>query len=246
MKNTNIKIILSATIFLSVVCFVGTAIAAGASLYVSPASLTKTVGNAFSVSVGVNASGSKVCAVEGTLVFNNLSCQSITVSGDVMVQSSPTCSNPHFLIGIPSCTTSNKTLLTVSVKAGNAGTTSIGFSGVDIIGEGVSVGSASIGGNYTINAVPKPTPTPTPKSTPTPTPIPETTTPEVTTPGTTTPETTTPVEAEQTAGLAEASVTKFLLASLGDILFSPTAILLIILLVLAALYFVGRKFYRKK
>ena len=155
-KNIKTKIILSAIIFLSVVGFIGIADAIGASLYVSPASLTKIAGNTFSVSVGFNASGSKVCAVEGTLVFSNLSCQSITVAGDVMAQSSPTCSNSHFLIGIPSCTILDKILLTVSVRAGNAGAASIGATGVDIIGEGVSVGSASINGNYTINAIATP------------------------------------------------------------------------------------------
>jgi len=162
MKNTKTKIILSAIIFLSVVGFVGTADATGASLYVSPASLTKTAGNVFSASVGFNALGSKVCAIEGTLVFNNLSCQSITVADGVMTQFSPTCSNPYFLIGIPSCTTSDKVLLTVSIKAGTAGIASISATGVDIMGEGASVGSASVSGNYTINAVPAPTSTPTP------------------------------------------------------------------------------------
>jgi len=152
MKNTKTKIILSAIICLSVVGFVGTINAAGASLYVSPATLTKTAGNTFSVSVGFSASGSKVCAVEGTLVFNNLTCQSITVASDVMAQSSPTCSNPYFLIGIPNCTTLDKTLITVSVKAGNAGTASINATGVDIIGEGASISTAFVGGNYTIIA----------------------------------------------------------------------------------------------
>ena len=120
MKNNKIKIILSVIIFLLVVGFVTIVNAAGSSLNIFPASLTKTVGNIFNVSMGVNASGNKICAVEGTLVFDNLSCQSITVADGVMAQSSPTCSNPHFLIGIPRCTTSDKTLLIVSVKAGKS------------------------------------------------------------------------------------------------------------------------------
>jgi len=167
MKNTKIKIVLSTIICLSVVGFVGTVNAAGASLYVSPATLTKTAGNIFSASVGLNASGSKVCVVEGTLVFNNISCQSITVANDVMAQSAPTCLNPYFLIGIPNCATSDKTLLTVSIKAGSAGTASVSATSVDIIGEGVSVGSTSTSGNYTINAVLAPAPTPAPTPTPT-------------------------------------------------------------------------------
>ena len=131
------------------------------SLYVSPATLTKTAGESFTASVGFNASGSKVCAVEGTLVFNGLTCQSITVASDVMAQSTPTCANPSFLIGIPNCTTSDKALLTLSVRAGNAGTATISMTGVDIIGEGASLGSASTSGSYTINAVVIPPPVPT-------------------------------------------------------------------------------------
>jgi hypothetical protein len=251
MKNTKIKIILSAIICLSVVGFVGKVNAAGPSLYVSPATLTKTAGSTFSVSAGINASGSKVCAVEGTLVFNNLSCQSITLASDVMAQSSPTCSNPYFLIGIPNCTTSDKTLLTLSVRAGSAGTASINATGVDIIGEGASVGSASTSGNYTINAVLTSTPT----ITPTPTPAPKTTltpktTQQITTPTPTpTPtkevapeETTTPAETEQTAGLMEAVRAKSFLASLGNTLFSPTAIWIMILIVILG---VGYTLYSK-
>ena len=165
MKNIKTKIILSAIVLLSVVGFVGTVDAA--SLYVSPATASNTVGSVISASVGLNTAGSKVCAVEGTLVFNGLTCQSITVSGDVMVQASPTCSNPKFLLGIPNCTTSNMALLTVLVKAGSAGSASISVAGVDVIGEGSSVGSASANGSYTISAVPVVTPvvTPTPKVT---------------------------------------------------------------------------------
>ncbi|MBU4338440.1 hypothetical protein KKB43_00210 [Patescibacteria group bacterium] len=199
MKNTKIKIILSAIIFLSVAGFAGTAAAAGSSVYVSPASLTKTVGDIFNVSVGVSTSGSKVCAVEGTLVFNNLSCQSITVDGNVTPQSVPTCSNPYFLIGVPSCSTADKVLFAVSAKAGSTGAASISFTGIDIIGEGVSVGTASVSGNYTINAILTatltPAPTATPKTASTATPTPKTT-PKPTVLPTSTP---TPVSSEQPA-----------------------------------------------
>jgi hypothetical protein len=160
MKNIKTKIILSVIIFLAVAGIAGTASAAGASLYVSPASVAKTAGNIFSASVGFTAANNKVCAVEGTLVFSNLTCQSITVADGVMAQSSPTCSNPHFLIGVPNCTTSDKALLTISVKAGSAGNASISIAGVDIIGEGSSVGSTSTKGSYTINAISKPATTP--------------------------------------------------------------------------------------
>ena len=243
MKNTKTKIILSAIIFLSVAGFAGIVLAAGPFLYVSPASLTKTVGSTFGTSIGVNASGSKVCAVEGTLVFKNLSCQNITIASGATPQSSPTCSNPHFLIGVPSCTTADKVLFTVLVKAGNAGTASISLTGVDIIGEGVSVGSASISGNYTINAVPKPTPTPTPTPTTTPTTTPETITPQQEE-ATSTP--VTPITPE--ANVAQAS----LLTAMMNILSFGTgkawlAIIVIILIILALviLFFIGKKSRKK-
>lgn len=172
MKNIKIKSVLLAIVFLSVMSFAGTVDAAGASVYVSPANLTKTPGDVFNVSVGFNASGNKVCAVEGTLNFKNLSCQSITVTSGVMAQATPTCSNSYFMIGIPNCSTVDKALLTVSVKAGSAGIASISTTGVDVIGEGMSAGSGSIAGNYTIDAVVAPvlvvTPTPTPIVAPTP------------------------------------------------------------------------------
>lgn len=256
MKNTKTKIILSAIIFLLVAGFTGIVFAASPSLYVSPASLTKTVGNTFGVSIGVNASGSKVCAVEGTIVFNNLSCQSITVASDATPQSSPTCSSPHFLIGVPGCTTAGKVLFTVSVKAGSTGAASISFTGVDIIGEGVSLGSTSVSGNYTINAVPKPTPTPistptstpasTPTPTPTPTPIPENITPQQ--------EETTPTPPIIAAASAAEVVKTSLLASIANILsfgtgktwISIITILIVSLVLISVVTYSVRKIRRNK
>lgn len=153
MKNIRTKIILLTIIFLSIISVTNIAYAKESSLYVSPTDLTKTTGDTFNVSVGFNASGNKVCAVEGTLNFDNLSCQSITVVNGVMTQSTPTCSNPYFLIGIPNCTTLDKVFLTISVRTGSSETASINFTEVDLIGEGLSVGSGSIAGNYTISSV---------------------------------------------------------------------------------------------
>lgn len=175
MKKNKIKILISVFALTAVFSVVGIAEAAG-GVYVSPASATKNIGNSFDISVGVSETASKVYAVEGTLVFDKLTCKAITVADGVTTQTSPTCVNPYFLLGIPSGTTAGKVLFTVSVSAGSAGQAAISFTGVDIIGEGVSIGSASTDGNYTINAIPKPTPIPSP------TPTPKTTTPEVTTP----------------------------------------------------------------
>lgn len=251
MKNTKIKIILSIITFLLIVGFVGIAAAANSSLYVSPVSLTKTVGDTFSVSIGVNASGNKVCAVEGTFVFNNLFCQSITVAGDVTPQSLPTCLNPYFLIGIPNCTTVDKTLFTVSTKTENAGVATISFTGIDIIGEGVSVGSASISGIYTINAVSTPTPT----LTPTPTSVPKTIpTPTPTQTPTQTQETITSKTEQQLTGTSAEIPTvespNFLLATVGSFITLGTGNnvigIIILFLICLIIYFAYSYFIKKK
>ena len=238
MKNTKTKIVLSAIIFLSIAGFVGTVAATGPSLYVSPASLIKTVGNILDVSVGVNASGNKVCAVEGKLVFNNLSCQSITMAGDVNPQSSPTCSNPYFLIGMPNCVTTDKVLFTVSTKAENAGIASINPTNVDIIGEGVSVGSASIGGNYTINAVPKQTPTPTPIPTPASTP-----TPKITTPAPEKQSTEIPAEvpAVESQNFLLAAISNFITLGTGNNILGIIVLLAIALIIYFAYFYFAKK-----
>ena len=155
MKSVKIIILSVAISFLFISGIVGTVFGAGASLYVTPSNTTKVSGDAFNVEVGVNVSGNKVCAVEGTIVLKNLSCQNIAVSSGLMSQSVPSCSNPHFLIGIPNCTTGNKVLFTASVTAINAGTSTIYSTGVDIISEGVSVGSTSAIANYMIQPAPK-------------------------------------------------------------------------------------------
>ncbi|MFH1749922.1 MAG: hypothetical protein ABH837_03470, partial [bacterium] len=185
-------------------------------------------------------------------------CQSITVAGDVMSQSSPTCSNPYFLIGVPSCTTVDKILFTMSVKAENTGTASISLTSVDVIGEGASLGSASISGNYTINAVPASVYTPELTPMPTPEPTPE----EVETPSTPrtptliSPEEETIEETIETTGGEEEIVTpqseqqseerSSFLAGIGSIItFGTNSIWIYILfgiIILAGLIYLSRKF----
>lgn len=158
MSKNKIKILfLGFVVMIGGLSFYQPAGAAGASVYVSPATLSKNVGESFNLSVGVSG-GEKVCAVEGKLNLNKLSCQSVSAGDGVMAQSSPSCSNLYFLIGIPGCATSNKTLFTVNVKAVSAGIAAANFTGVDIIGEGMSVSSASVGGSYALTSVSVPTP----------------------------------------------------------------------------------------
>jgi hypothetical protein len=174
MKNIKAKVFLTAVILLSVAGLADKVFAASSYVNVSPSGLNKTVGDTFSVDIGVNASGNKVCVVEGTMTFNRLSCQSISVTTGLQSVTAPTCSNPYFMIGIPSCTTSSATLFSMSVRADSAGSGTVGFSGVDILGEGVSIGSSSVNGNYTISAVVVPTTAPTSAPTAVPTSVPTT------------------------------------------------------------------------
>ncbi len=152
MKNNKFKIFISFFTLIAIFSVAGIVAAAG-GVYVIPASAIKNIGNNFDVSVAIDSTTSKVYAVEGTLVFNKLTCKSITVADGITAQTAPTCTKHYFLLGIPNGTTTGKVLFTASVTADNAGVASLGFTGVDIIGEGVSIGSASTSGIYTINSV---------------------------------------------------------------------------------------------
>jgi hypothetical protein len=157
MKNLKTKIVILASLISTVGVF-GTSLAAGLSLSATPASATKNTAESFNISVDVKTDGSSVYAVEGTLIFNNLTCKSITVSNDLVIQSAPapTCSNPYFLIGIKKGTNVDKTLFKVLVTGNSAGSASISFKDADIIGAGKSLSNTSVGGVYQITEVPKP------------------------------------------------------------------------------------------
>ena len=150
MSNRKIKILLFIGTLIGGFSFYYLAEAAAPSIYISPATLTKNVGEMFNISVRVNPSGNKVCVAEGKLILDKLSCRTVKVEEGLLAQSSPSCDNLYFLIGIPGCATSDKTLLTVTVKTGSAGTATADFTRVDIIGEGVSISSIFASGSYTL------------------------------------------------------------------------------------------------
>ena len=123
-------------------------------LVVSPPTSTKNVGESFDLVVKVLPAGEKVCAVEGQLLVSKLVVQNIIVAGDIMPQTSPSFSNNlYFLLGVPNCTTQEKTLFTVKVKGQSVGEASAAFGEVDIIGEGKSISSDSNSGKYQIVAL---------------------------------------------------------------------------------------------
>jgi len=127
--------------------------AADSSIYVSPAQADKKIGDTFDISVKVSSGGQKVCVVEGKLNLNKLSCQKITMGSGISAQISPSCDDLSFILGIQGCVTSEKTLFTVRVEAKNTGTGTAGFTGVDIIGEGVPISFISSGGTYTLTVL---------------------------------------------------------------------------------------------
>jgi len=129
--------------------------AANPSIYVSPASQSKEVGDIFDISVKINPVGEKICVVEGKLLVDKLDVQNIKVATDegIFPQTSPSFSNSfYFLLGIEGCTTQDKTLFTARVKAKSAGNAEVSFQNVDIIGEGVSISSDFSSGTYTLTS----------------------------------------------------------------------------------------------
>lgn len=154
MKKSNIQKTLLLLIFCAIFSIVSTANAATASLYVSPASATKKVGDVINTTIGINTGANKIYAVEGTLVFDKLTCQSITVAAGLQALSTPSCGSPHFLLGIPGGSADNKVLLTVTTKAGATGTATISMTGVNIVGGDAvkSISNSGGSGSYVIES----------------------------------------------------------------------------------------------
>lgn len=153
MKKNKIKI--SFMLLTSLFFFAGI-VSAESSLYVSPETLTVNTNSNITSYVSVIPNGEKVCVVKGSLSFNNLDCKSIVMAEGLMAQKVPTCSDPNFTLGIPTCTLVNKNLFTVQSNTKNSGIANISLIDLNIIGEGVSVGSKSNNVNYTVNAPQKP------------------------------------------------------------------------------------------
>lgn len=151
MKNNIKNILFPILVFMAFISFGSTSYASTApSIYVTPTGITKNVGEVFSASINVNPSSAKVYAVEGTIDFKNLSCDSVLVVDGMMAQTSPTCAKPYFLIGIPNGTDKDTAFLNIKVKGVDVGVANVNIINVDIIGEGKSIGTNSTNGVYTI------------------------------------------------------------------------------------------------
>lgn len=158
MKHNMNTIIKTLGVALGVVVFALVALpraeAAEPVVAVIPTNVEVTTGARVLSSVVLEAASSTVYAVEGTLVFTGLSCQSIMLGEGLIAQTTPTCVNPYFLVGIPSGTQTNKTILSVATQAGAPGEARLALVSVDIIGEGKSLGTAATAAVYTIAEAP--------------------------------------------------------------------------------------------
>lgn len=207
-------------------------LADNAVLSVSPASLNSVVGAPFNVSVQLNPANNKVCVVMGTLSFNNLACQSITVASGVMAQTAPTCDTPNFTLGIPKCATTAQNLFSVSAKGVQAGQGSLFFAGVKVIGAGADVAFSSQGGAYNIAAAQTTAPKITPK----------TTMPQVAQPTQQTPQQVeTPVQQTTPANNLSANAGAASLVSASSRWFNYFAIALVILVALCGAYYLIKR-----
>jgi len=148
------KIFLLSLVIIGVLAINSIALADTSVLSLSPSSASKTAGTPFNVSLQINPAGNNVCVVKGTLDLNNLSCQSINITSDVMAQKTPTCSSPSFILGIPKCSTVAQSLFTMSVKGIKAGQGTLALAGIKVIGAGTDIASSSQGGTYNITVIP--------------------------------------------------------------------------------------------
>ena len=130
-----------------------TAFAASSVLSASPQSGTNTIGTAFNITVKIDPMGNSVDVIKGTIVFDKLSCQSITLVSGPLAIVTPTCATPNFVIGIPKGTSISQNLLTVSVKGNEVGQGSLSFTGAKVIRNGADVPFTSEGGSYNIIAI---------------------------------------------------------------------------------------------
>lgn len=141
---------------MGVVLFGQPILADGASINVLPVSGEKAAGSVFTADINLEPAGNKVCVVSGTVLFDNLACQNISLGSDqkITAQTSPTCANPNFTIGIKTCTTTALKLFSVSVKAPSSGAGQLMLTGVKAISisgtSAIDVPLAAQSGNYTI------------------------------------------------------------------------------------------------
>lgn len=124
----------------------GLSLSGGGSVHAQGASFTTTLSL-------TAPSGRALDTVEGTLSFDGLTCQDVTLSSDVVAQTLPTCENPYFLVGIPGGTTLTKDLFVVRMKGARQGGAHLSVSSVDILSSGASFSREGVTNTFSITAL---------------------------------------------------------------------------------------------
>ncbi|MFH0846319.1 MAG: hypothetical protein V1851_02910 [Patescibacteria group bacterium] len=137
------------------ICFLGVfffteVFASGPIVSVFPTGLDKGVGSTFVAKIQLDSNGSNVCAVEGKIKLDKLSCENIILGKGLMAQKFPTCDDLSFLIGIPKCKIDGKDLFSVFVKATESGLAEISLTDLELIGVGVPLSFDSFSGFYNL------------------------------------------------------------------------------------------------
>lgn len=132
--------------------------AANASLYLTPDSVSQTIGSNFTIYVGENSGGNSVNAFEATVnIPNNLSVTGAGTGGSlcqIWVQApSVSGQSVSFKCGITGGTTASGNLISISLNARTVGTGTASISGARILaGPGTNVTGGTSGGSYTVTA----------------------------------------------------------------------------------------------
>jgi len=119
--------------------------AASPLLYIDPITISKEIGDNFSLSVVLDPKGQKVCVAEGSLNMGGLLCNNMNLGNNISYLAKPVCDNSRFILGVQGCTSSKKTLFTIDLEMSSVSDIVTSITGVDIIGVGESISSGSIG-----------------------------------------------------------------------------------------------------
>ncbi|MFA6098040.1 MAG: carboxypeptidase regulatory-like domain-containing protein [Patescibacteria group bacterium] len=152
--------------------------ASAASLYLSPASASHTVGDSFNVTVGVNTANAAINSAMATVSFTNdlLEVTSVSQTGIFSLWPvTPSYSNGSgtvsFAGGLPNpgYNGSSGTIISISFKAKAVGTARASIGSASVLandGFGTNVLTSSGSGTYTITAAAQPKPEPEPEPQP--------------------------------------------------------------------------------
>jgi hypothetical protein len=137
--------------------------AAGATLYLSPSSGTKTVGSTFSVGIKVNSGGNVINAAEGTLSYDGTILETVNTSKSGSIfpfwTAEPSASGGTIRFGgglpPPAYNGSSGHIISVTFRAKKAGEAKINFTSGAVLandGKGTNIISGMGGASFTIGA----------------------------------------------------------------------------------------------